>query len=439
MITGIERIAAKARQDKKLCFTSLAHHITQEQLAASLKRIPKSSSAGVDGQSVEAAREQFAHWSEEIIGAMHRGGYHPPPVRRVYLPKPGKDEKRPISIPTVADRALQGATASVLNAIYEQDFLDCSFGGRPGRSAHQALATLQMAIGSKRVSWIYEADLKNFFGSLSQDWIEQFLLKRVGDPRILRLIRRWLKAGVMEAGEYRPTENGAPQGGPISALISNIYLHYVLDLWIEYKVKPRMKGEIYYIRYLDDFVVCFQYHADAIRFQRVITKRLEKFSLAIAPDKTRLIQFGRFATKWVKSKGKKVATFCFLGFRLYCSKNKNGNFKVGLKTQKQRLHRSCTNMKMLLRKIRHLPMREQIKAINLRLLGHYRYYGVAGNSGSLERLYRLTVRYWRKMLSSRSQKGHLSWKRYNQLLKLFPIPKPKLYLPFGKIKQLACL
>ena len=440
MTTGIERIAAKARLDKNLCFTSLAHHITTEQLEQSLRRIPKNSSAGIDGQGVEAAKAEFDQWSKEMIGAMHRRGYCPPPSRRVYLPKPGKDEKRPISIPTIADRTLQSATAQVLNAIYEQDFLDCSFGGRTGKSAHQALATLHLAISGKKVNWLYDADLKNFFGSLNHGWVEQFLSKRVGDPRILTLIRRWLKAGIIEDGEYQQSETGAAQGGPISVLISNLYLHYVLDLWIKYVVKPQMKGEIYYIRYLDDFVVGFEYHADAIRFQRVIARRLEKFSLAIAPDKTKLIQFGRYAAKWAAvNDKKKVETFCFLGFRLYCSTNKRGNFKVSIKTEKGRLHRSCTNMKLLLRKIRHRPICEQAKAINQRLTGHYRYYGVAGNSGSLERLHRLTVRYWRKMLSSRSQKGRLNWQKYNNILKLFPLPRPRLYIPYSRMDRLACL
>jgi RNA-directed DNA polymerase len=369
MTTGIERIVTKAREDKKLRFTSLAHHITLPRLWDNLKKIPLTTAVGIDQQDVKSAKETFANWSSEMLEEIHRKGYKPPPTRRVYIPKPGKTQLRPISVPTVIDRGLQKTVADVLNAIYEEDFLDCSFGGRPNRSAHQAVATLHTAVSAKKVSWIYEADLKNFFGSLNQDWVERFLSLRVGDPRIMTLIRRWLKAGVMEDGQLWATTEGTVQGGPISVLISNIYLHYVLDLWIEKVVKPRMKGEVYYIRYLDDFVLCFQYHADAVRFRDVLVKRLEKFSLQLEPSKTRLVEFGRFAEKWAKTKGKKLETIYFLGFTLYCSKNRLGRYKVGMKTEKSRLKRSYAKMKRVLRRDRHKSLPEQRKMINVMLSG----------------------------------------------------------------------
>ncbi len=439
MSTGFKRIAEKARGDKKLRFTSLAHHIDRLSLWDNLMKIPRKTAIGIDKQTTEQATANFAGWSTDILQSVHTRGYKPPPTRRVYIPKPGKAQRRPISVPTVSDRVLQKSTADVLNAIYEQDFLDCSFGGRPNKSAHQAVATLHMAITTKKVSYVFEADLKNFFGSLNQDWVERFLSIRVGDPRILTLIKRWMKAGVMEEGTWQPTKEGTAQGGPISVLISNLYLHYVLDLWIEKIVKPKMKGEIYYVRYLDDFVLCFQYHSDAVRFQAVLSKRLSKFSLTLEPNKTRLIKFGRFAERDAKEQNKKPETIYFLGFTLYCSKNRFNQFKVGAKTEKTRLRRSFVKMKETLRRIRHQPMTEQRKIINVMLSGHYRYYGIAGNWHAIKNVFVFTVRYWRKMLSSRSQNGKVTWEKFNRFLKNFPLQRPKIYLPYRDLKDSACL
>ena len=267
METELEQIAAKARCEPKLRFTSLAHHITRDRVLRNLCQIPNRSAPGVDGQTVTEAKESFGEWIDAMLQSIHRKGYRAPDIRRVYIPKPGKQEKRPLGVPTVSDRALQRSTAQVLSAIYEQDFLPCSFGGRPGRGAHHALATLNEVIAGSKIGWVLEADLKNFFGSLSHEWLLRFVEHRVGDPRLISLIRRWLKAGVLEDGEVHPSEEGTPQGGSISVLLSNVYLHYVLDLWFERVVKPRLRGEAYLVRYIDDFVVCFQYRSDALRLQ----------------------------------------------------------------------------------------------------------------------------------------------------------------------------
>ena len=232
METKLEQIAVKARREPNLRFTSLAHHITRDRVLENLSKIPKRSAAGVDGQTVEAAKKSFEGWIEPVLQSIHRQGYRAPNIRRVYIPKPGKTEKRPLGVPTVSDRALQRTTAEVLSAIYEQDFLPCSFGGRPKLSAHHALGTLTEVISGGLISWVLEADLKNFFGSLNHDWVLRFVEHRVGDPRLISLIRRWLKAGVLEDGEVRPSEQGTPQGGSISVLLSNVYLHYVLDVWV---------------------------------------------------------------------------------------------------------------------------------------------------------------------------------------------------------------
>jgi len=254
---------------------------------------------------VAEAKRDFDQWIEPMLQSVHQQGYKAPPIRRVYIPKPGKQEKRPLGVPCVSDRALQRSTSEVLSAIYEQDFLPCSFGGRPGCGAHNALSTLNEVIAGKKVGWVLEADLKNFFGSLDHGWLLRFVEHRVGDPRMISLIRRWLKAGILEEDEIYPNEEGTPQGGSISVLLSNLYLHYVLDLWFERVVKPRLRGEAYLVRYIDDFVVCFQYREDAMRFQNVLRRRLEKFSLVLEPTKTKLVEFGRFAARHACKRGRK--------------------------------------------------------------------------------------------------------------------------------------
>lgn len=379
MTTGLERIAVKAREDKKLQFTSLAHHVTKELIWTSLNQIPQNTSTGIDRTTKEMAIAKFGKWAENMLGSIHKQSYKPPPVRRVWIPKPGKVEKRPIGVPTVADRALQRSTSIVLSSIYEQDFLNCSYGGRPKRGAHNALATLNETISGKKVSWVLEADLKNFFGTLDHNLVIKFVEHRVGDPRIISLIKRWLKAGVMENKTLQVSEVGTPQGGSISVLLSNVYLHYVLDLWFEKAIKPRLKGEAHLIRYIDDFVVCFQNHTDAIRFQRVLEKRLGKFSLELEPNKTRLVEFGRFASKHAKQRGSKVETIYFLGFTHYCTRNRKGNFMMGRKTEKTRFRRSVNKIQETLREIRHWSIEDQVKRINQILRGHYNYYGMAGN------------------------------------------------------------
>jgi RNA-directed DNA polymerase len=440
MTTGLERIAAKARKETGLCFTSLAHHVGKELIWRSLCHIPFNSAPGCDGQTVAEAREEFEEWVDPMLRAVHVQGYQAPAVRRVYIPKPGKQEKRPLGVPCVADRALQRSVAQVLSAIYEQDFLPCSFGGRPGIGAHHALATLNEVIAGRKVSWVFEADLKNFFGSLDHGWLLRFVEHRVGDPRIISLIRRWLKAGVLEDGELHLNEEGTPQGGSVSVLLSNMYLHYVLDLWFERVVKPRLRGEAYLVRYIDDFVVCFQYRSDAMRFQDVLRKRLSKFELSLEPSKTRLVEFGRFAERDAPKRGKKrPGTIYFLGFTLYCSRNRQGNFKVGMRTEKSRLRRSLAHLHDLMQRMRHLPVREQVINLNRVLRGHYAYYGIAGNLRALQRVHRFVERYWHKMLSSRSRKGHVRWEVFQRIKARYPLQRPQLRLPYRELQAYAVL
>jgi group II intron reverse transcriptase/maturase len=344
-------------------------------------------------------------------------------------------------VPTVTDRALQRSTAEVLSAIYEQDFLPCSFGGRPRLSAHHALATLNEVIAGGMISWVLEADLKNFFGSLDHDWVLRFVEYRVGDPRLINLIRRWLKAGVLEDGAVHPSDEGTPQGGSISVLLSNLYLHYVLDLWFERVVKCRLRGEALLVRYIDDFVICFQYRSDALRVQDALRLRLGKFGLTLEPTKTKLVEFGRFAQRHAGKHGRKrPETIYFLGLTLYCTCNRKGNFKVGMRTEKSRLRRSLMSLQELMRRIRHYRIRDQVSEINAVLRGHYAYYGVAGNIRSLLKVYRVVERYWHRMLRSRSwAAGGLTWDTFNQIKQRTPLLRPKLRLPYRELQALAVL
>jgi len=437
--TQLERIAEKSWRETNFQFTSLAHHLTPELIWNNLKCIPSKSGTGIDGRTVTEAKETFDQWIEGAISSIHRKGYKAPAVRRVYIPKPGKKEMRPIGVPTVMDRAIQRSVAEVLSCIYEQDFLDCSFGGRPNLGAHKALCTFNELVAGKKVSYVYECDLKNFFGSLNHGWLERFVELRVGDPRILKLIKGWLKAGVMEDGERKESTIGTPQGGSISVLLSNIYLHYVLDLWFAKVVKPRLRGEAYLVRYLDDFVVCFQYKEDAIKFEKVLPKRLAKFSLELELTKTRLVDFGRFSQKWAKEKGERLETVYFLGFTHYCCRNRKGNFQVGRKTEKTRLKRFVTKLQEVMYIIRHKPLSQQRIEINQMLRGFYAYYGMGGNLTTLLRINRLAERIWRRALSSRSQRGNITWEKFNSIKILHPLQRPRLYVPYSLMKSLAVL
>jgi group II intron reverse transcriptase/maturase len=439
METGLEGIAAKARSETKLKFTSLCHHVTRELIWKSLGNIAPQSAPGADGIGVEETKKTFNEWIDGMLTSIHRKAYHALPVRRVWIPKPGKTTKRPIGVPCIADRALQRSVSEVLSSIYEQDFLPCSFGGRPKLSAHHALSTLNEIMMGRKVNWVFEADIKNFFGSLDHGWLERFVEHRVGDPRILSLIKRWLKAGVLEEGEVKPVEVGTPQGGSISVLLSNIYLHYALDLWFEKRIKPRLKGEAYLVRYIDDFLVCFQYRSDAVFFQEVLVERLGKFRLELEPEKTRLVEFGHLSQHKAKEKGKKLETIYFLGFTHYCTRNRKGNFMLGRKTEKSRFRGSVLNIQAVMKQIRHHSLKEQTKRINQVLRGHYAYYGVGGNFKSLYRLYNLAERYWRKMLSSRSQKSYITWESFKYLKQVFPLQRPRLSVPFAKMKAFAVL
>jgi RNA-directed DNA polymerase len=312
--------------------------------------------------------------------------------------------------------------------------------GSDSRS-HHALATLIEVIAGGKTGWVLEADLKNFFGSLDHEWVLRFVEHRVGDPRLISLIRRWLKAGVLEDGAVHPSEQGTPQGGSISVLLSNVYLHYVLDLWFERVVKGRLRGQARLVRYIDDFVICFQYRSDAIRVQDALRLRLGKFGLTLEPTKTKLVEFGRFAQRHAGKRGRnRPETIYFLGLTLYCTRNRKGNFKVGMRTEKSRLRRSLTSLQELMQQIRHQTISDQVGEINAFLRGHYAYYGVAGNLRCLAKVYRAVERYWHRMLRSRSWAGRaLNWSMFNQIKERTPLLRPKLRLRYPELQALAVL
>src|ERR1035441_7737023 len=406
MTTGLERIAVKARCEPKLRFTSLAHHITKVRVWENLNQIPAKSAAGVDGQTVTEAKEDFEEWVATMLQSVHREGYRAPDIRRVYIPKPGKQEMRPLGVPTVADRALQRSVSQVLSAIYEQDFLSCSFGGRAGRGAHQALATLHERVAGGKIEWVLEADLKNFFGSLSHEWMLRFVEHRVGDQRLISLIRRWLTAGVVQ--------------------------------WAV--AVPPLRGEACMVRYIDDFVLCFQFRSDALRAREALAKRLSKFSLTLEPKKTKLVEFGRFAHRHASKRGRKrPETIYFLGFTLYCTRNQKGNFRIGMLTEKSRLRRALMRLQDQMQRMRHLSIQEQVKLLNQMLRGHYAYYGVAGNLRALLRVHRAVEHYWRKMLSSRSWHGTVRWEQFQRIKEQCPLLRPKLHYSYRELQAIAIL
>lgn len=328
METRLKRIADKARKDRNEQFTSLTHHLTRELVWKHLSKMPATTASGVDEENLDEAKRTFGDWVDEQIASVHRKGYKAPPVRRVYIPKPGTTKQRPIGVPSIRDRALQGAVAEILSQIYEVDFEPQSFGGRPQLSAHHAVINLQTQVTVRKTKYILNCDLENFFGSVSHEWVMRFLSHRVKGPRILNFVLRWLRAGVMEQGRFQETEIGVPQGGRISVLLSNLYLHYALDLWLNRTIKPRLRGQMEFIRYLDDFVILLEREDDLKRLQEVLPKRLEKFSLRTNESKSQVLKFGAAMAQCHD-------VLHYLGYTLYRTRNRRGGYKIGFKTEKK--------------------------------------------------------------------------------------------------------
>jgi len=415
--------AGRSRQTR---FTALLHQVDVWALERAFRRRRRKAAPGVDGVTVETYEGKLADNLRELCDRVHSGRYKPQPVRRTYIPK-ADGGKRPLGILVLEDKIVQGAVAEVLSAIYEADFLDCSYGFRPGRSAHQALRTIHDAIISERVNWVFEADIRKFYDSIDHEWLMRMIEHRIADPRVLRLIRQWLAVGVLENGVYAETVEGTPQGAGISPLLANIFLHYALDLWVGQWMRRTATGRVRLVRYADDFLLTFERRADAYRMAAALGDRLAKFGLRLHEDKTRLIEFGRFAAANRRQRKEgRPDTFSFLGFTHYCGKTLDGRFMVHRKTERGRLTRKLKELRQEMKRWMHVQVREQHRWLSRVLRGHYAYYGVTGNSYGLHRFRNQAVKAWLRVLQRRSQKRRLSWDRFNAFLRTNPLPPPRL-------------
>jgi group II intron reverse transcriptase/maturase len=410
-----------------MAFTSLNHHIDLAWLKEAFERTRKDGAVGVDGQTARDYAVDLEANLRSLLNRAKSGTYKAPPVRRTYIPKGTGQETRPIGIPTFEDKVLQRAVAMVLEPIYEQDFYDCSYGFRPGRSAHQALQSLWDQTMNTGGGWILEVDLRKFFDTLDHAVLRELVQRRVRDGVLLRLLGKWQHAGIFEEGRITRPEAGTPQGGVISPLLANVYLHYVLDEWFARDVQPRMKGQTFLIRYADDFVIGFTDQADARKVMDVLPKRFGRFGLTVHPEKTRLIPFQKPQKKNRNgSSHGGPGTFDLLGFTHYWGLSRKGNWVIKRKTAKGRLTRSLKTIYLWCKRNRHQPLAEQQLVLSRKMKGHYAYYGITGNARSLSG-FRMTVhRIWRKWLGRRRRDGALPWEDFNRLLERYPLPPARV-------------
>jgi group II intron reverse transcriptase/maturase len=424
VLTKQQRIAELARQSPHLGFTSLAHHIDLRWLHEAYLRTRPDGAPGVDGQTIRDYHANLGANLRSLLERAKSGTYHAPPVRRVHIPKGTGAETRPIGIPTFEDKVLQRAVVMVLEAVYEQDFRPCSYGFRPGRSAHQALDSLWRQTMGLRGGWVVEVDIRKFFDTLDHAHLRDLLRQRIRDGVLLRLIGKWLNAGVLDAGNLTFPEQGSPQGGVISPLLANVYLHYVLDVWFEQEVQPRLQGRAFLIRYADDFVIGFTCEADARRVLDVLPKRFGKYGLTIHPDKTRLLAFQPPARsdRSASRNGPEPGTFDFLGFTHFWGRSRKGIWVVKRRTAPSRLRRALQTIAQWCRCNRHRPLAEQHRTLGQKLRGHFAYYGITGNSEGLRRFRDAVTRLWRQWLSRRARAPVLSWEHFTRLLRRFPLP-----------------
>ena len=427
--TKLERVAKLAREAPGMAFRSLAHLIDIDWLHEAYRRTRKDGALGVDGQS---AQEYQANLEENLRSLLERaksGTYRAPPVRRVHIPKGSGTETRPLGIPTFEDKVLQRAVAMMLEAVYEQDFLDCSYGFRPKRSAHMALAALQHQSVLMAGGWVLEIDIRKFFDRLDHGKLREALRRRVHDGVLLQLIGKWLNAGVLEDGSVSYPEAGTPQGGVVSPMLANIFLHDVLDAWFDREVKPRLAGKAVLFRYADDAVFLFANETDARRVMEVLPKRLGKYGLELHPDKTRLVDFRRPDRFAPAGAGGGPGTFDLLGFTHHWGKARSGKWVVKQRTAKDRFRRALKRVADWCREHRHDDIRAQQEALARKLRGHYGYFGITGNSRVIGRFYREVTGVWRVWLNRRSQRASMPWKRMYRLLKRYPLPAPRIRRP----------
>jgi len=433
--SGLKRVREVAKEEPSERFTSLMHHITVELLHKAYHKLNPKAAPGVDAMTWEEYGQGLEERLAELHARVHRGGYRAKPSKRIYLPKPD-GRLRPIGIAALEDKIVQQAVVWVLEQIYEEVFLGFSYGFRPGRSAHDALDAVWVGITQRKVNWVLDVDIRSFFDTLSHEWMMKLLEHRIGDRRILRLVKKWLRAGVSEEGEWSKTVVGTPQGAVISPLLANIYLHYVLDLWVQRWRKRNARGEVIIVRYADDSVMGFQYREDAERFREELESRLQKFGLEIHADKTRLIEFGRFALANRHARGEgKPETFDFLGLTHICARRqKDGHFTVKRKSMAKRLRRKVKDVVATLNQVRHRPLPEQGGWLRRVIQGFFNYHGVPGNRGALDAFRTLLARAWHRSLRRRSQKARkLTWKRMRGIVDRW-LPRPYILHPYPNVR-----
>jgi RNA-directed DNA polymerase len=426
---ALERIRKVTRERTKERFTALFHHISVDLLEEAFFELKKNAAPGVDRLTWKDYEADLECKLEDLHGRVQRGAYRALPSRRVYIPKPD-GRQRPLAVAALEDKIVQRAVVALLNAIYEEDFLGFSYGFRPGRGAHDAMDALCVGIHSKKVSFILDADIRSFFDEISQDWLIRFLEHRVGDRRIIRLIQKWLKAGILEDGVISVSDRGTGQGSVISPLLANIYLHYTLDLWVARWRQHTATGDMIIVRYADDLIVGFQHESDAERFRDEMRERLGKFALSLHPEKTRLIEFGRFAAERRKRRGLgKPETFNFLGFTFICGKTRAGKFQIKRKTRADRMRAKLREIKESLRRCMHRPIPEQGKWLGRVVRGYFNYHAVPTNAHALGVFRHHVTDLWRRTLRRRSQKDGITWARMTQLVDAF-LPKPIILYPW---------
>lgn len=435
MLGKLNLIAVKAKQDKTLKFTALIHHVNEENLMQCYGELKRNRACGIDEVTVEEYGENLQANVRSLVERLKRKTYQPKPVKRGYIPKPGKAEKRGLGIPAVEDKLVQLMLKHILEAIFENNFLDYSYGFRPYRNSHLAIRKLDYEVMKRPVNYIVEVDVRKFFDTVQHDWLIKCLEQRIADRNLLGLIKKLLKSGYVEAGQYHASKMGTPQGGIISPLLANIYLHYVLDLWFDKVVKRQVGGYINLVRYCDDFVVCCQHQSDAENFLSQLEVRLKKFGLLIAWDKTQILPFGRKA--WCQSHvaRKKMKTFNFLGFTHYCGRSRRGKFLMGHKTTKENLQRKLREIKEWVKERRgKVPLKIWWNLLKVKMSGHYSYFGISGNLRCLDQFYDCVTRLVYKWINKRSQKRSMAWVKFKAYLKQNPLPKPKIYYAFYSTK-----
>ena len=427
METKLERISQLSKENPEMVFTSIGHLISKELLKECHEGMDGRKAVGIDGVTKDCYEENLDSSLRDLVERLKRHAYKPQPARKVEIPKEN-GKTRPLSIYCYEDKLVQEALRRILEAVFEPHFYDEMMGFRPNRGCHDAIRMLNVMIEKRYTSYVLDADIKSFFNHLDHDWILKFIGSRIKDPNILRLTRRMLKAGVMEDYSYSATEEGSGQGSVCSPIIANIYMHYALVWWFKEKIKPLMKGYSGLVVYADDFVACFQYKSDAELFYGLLKKRMGHFELELQEEKSRLIEFGRFAKENAAKRGRKPETFDFLGFTHYCSVNRNGKFRVKRKTSRKKFHKKCREVHTYIKENRHIPINVLVKKLNQILVGYYHYYGITDNSPGIGRFYMdvsRTLFYW---LNRRSNHRSFTWEGYNEMMKLNPLAPPKIYV-----------